>query len=375
MTRPVVVFFGRQDMTVATPKVGAKIARLKEICEPYFVCSDAHGRLATVDAKGQVVRPRAGRLRSMSYYGVGSFSAARLAAAHGACAIVCQSPYEAAALNVHARSLGGRRHMSWRLVVELHGEYRTAARLYGSRWRRLLVPAADRLATAGLRAADVVRAVNQALADHARQVTPHAQIEVFPALVDLETYREGEPADPRPPGRVLFVGALEYVKGIDVLLEAWRLVQLRSTVPAELRLVGSGRLADAVARRARDDASMVVLGRLEPERVRSEMDAATCLVLPSRSEGLPLVLIEASLRGLPAVATEVGGVPELVRSRETGLLVPKEDPGALAGALLQMLLGDYATSLGREARKRAEAVMPVDVQWSEGMRRVIELCA
>ena len=61
--------------------------------------------------------------------------------------------------------------------------------------------------------------------------------------------------------------------------------------------------------------------------------AADALVLPSKSEGLPLVVMEAMAASTPVVATAVGGVPELVEHDRTGLLVPAEDDAALAAAI------------------------------------------
>jgi glycosyltransferase involved in cell wall biosynthesis len=78
--------------------------------------------------------------------------------------------------------------------------------------------------------------------------------------------------------------------------------------------------------------------------------------LPSTTEGLPLVLLEAMAAGVPVVATPVGGVPELVEDGVTGLLVPPEDPAALAAAL-RTLLDDAETArlLAAAARRRVEA--------------------
>lgn len=82
--------------------------------------------------------------------------------------------------------------------------------------------------------------------------------------------------------------------------------------------------------------------------------AADAFVLSSRSEGLPMVLLEAMMAGLPVVATRVGGVPETV-SEGTGLLVEAQDPKALAGAMRQVLVdGHLAQRLGAAARELAE---------------------
>jgi glycosyltransferase involved in cell wall biosynthesis len=86
------------------------------------------------------------------------------------------------------------------------------------------------------------------------------------------------------------------------------------------------------------------------------LDAADVFVQPSRSEGLPLAVLEAMGHGLPVVATNVGGIPEAIEDEKSGLLVPPGDPEALAGALAQVLESpESAQSLARLARARAEA--------------------
>jgi glycosyltransferase involved in cell wall biosynthesis len=100
-------------------------------------------------------------------------------------------------------------------------------------------------------------------------------------------------------------------------------------------------------------------GRIDREALRVRLDAANCLVLPSRSEGLPRVILEAMARARPVVATAVGGIPELVDDPCTGRLVPPDDAPALAGALVAVL-GDphHAAQAGAQARADALARDP-----------------
>ena len=80
--------------------------------------------------------------------------------------------------------------------------------------------------------------------------------------------------------------------------------------------------------------------------------AADVFVLPSLWEGLPYVLVEAAALGKPIVATDIDGVREVVRSGETGVLVPPRDPGRLAAALILLLRDqDLAGKLGERARR------------------------
>src|SRR5207253_11521903 len=99
------------------------------------------------------------------------------------------------------------------------------------------------------------------------------------------------------------------------------------------------------------------------------LDASTCLVLPSRSEGLPRIVVEAMARGRAVVASAVGGMAELVDD-DTGRLVPTEDVLALAEALIDVLADrDRAAAMGRVARRRAEARQPV-AEYEAGIARL-----
>lgn len=155
---------------------------------------------------------------------------------------------------------------------------------------------------------------------------------------------------PAAPPYVAAVGRLEWQKGFDVLLAALvRLPDVRAVV------VGDGPERDALAadavRLGVADRVMFTGARAD---ARSVLARADMVVLPSRYEGLPLVLLEAMLAGRPIVAADVGGIRECLAPEETGLLVPAEDADALAAALRSLLDDtDRAVRLGREAARRA----------------------
>ncbi|MGE5280912.1 MAG: glycosyltransferase [Chloroflexota bacterium] len=152
---------------------------------------------------------------------------------------------------------------------------------------------------------------------------------------------------------LVFVGRVVRIKRLDVLLEA--LAQARELEPRlRLALVGDGEeraWLEGVAARLGVASAVLFLGYRR--ELRPLFAAADLAVLSSDNEGTPVSLIEAAAAGLPAVATDVGGVREVV-SEETGLLVPRGDAAAFADALLTMS-GDPGRreSLGRAARLRA----------------------
>ncbi|SDF31138.1 glycosyltransferase [Limimaricola pyoseonensis] len=165
-----------------------------------------------------------------------------------------------------------------------------------------------------------------------------------------------------PPGgpddRLLFVGRLAAVKGVPVLLQA--LAAARRDRPGlRLDLVGDGPERAAIERLA---AALGLgeavrfhgyLGQAEVARMLAETGT---LVLPSFAEGVPVVLMEAMAAGRPVIATRVGGVAELVRHDETGLLVAPGDPAALAEAI-GALSGDAErrAAMGRTGRAKVAA--------------------
>lgn len=100
------------------------------------------------------------------------------------------------------------------------------------------------------------------------------------------------------------------------------------------------------------------------------LDASSLLVLPSRSEGLGRVIVEAHARGRPVVASRVGGIAELVDHGATGLLVPPDEYAALAAALIVLLREPYYQELlGAEGRRRIAARNP-QAEFEAGLARL-----
>ena len=171
----------------------------------------------------------------------------------------------------------------------------------------------------------------------------NAQTIVVPNVVDTELFQL--PAEPSFRRGLLHVAAFnESAKNLGGLLRT--VAQLRHAQPKlpglHLRVAGYGPAEAALHRLAQDlglltDGTVTFLGKLAPAQVAAEMQRATCLVLFSNYENLPCVLIEAQASGLPAVATRVGGVPELLPDASLGLLVPPGDEEALGQALQSVL--------------------------------------
>jgi glycosyltransferase involved in cell wall biosynthesis len=155
------------------------------------------------------------------------------------------------------------------------------------------------------------------------------------------------------PWQVVAVGSLaQPYKGYDLLIDALARLRSRGLV-VDLTLVGDGHLRDSLAARAAKAGVVLRLPGRVPAgaAVRAHLDAADVFVLPSRTEGLPRVLLEAMARGVPAIATQVGGVPALLPSER---VVPPADVAALAAALARLAARTSdPLALGERDRARA----------------------
>ena len=138
--------------------------------------------------------------------------------------------------------------------------------------------------------------------------------------------------------KILFVGRHIERKGICYLIEAAKHLPRDQF---EIRIVGVGDLTDklkAQAAEIEDAAEIIFTGKLSPEELANEYRTANVFTLPAivdskgDTEGLGVVLIEAMELGLPVVASNVGGIPDVVVDGVSGILVPEKDPEALVGA-------------------------------------------
>jgi glycosyltransferase involved in cell wall biosynthesis len=200
---------------------------------------------------------------------------------------------------------------------------------------RELTPHMDRLIA-------VSRAIQHKLVDEERTSVP---VSLIYNGVDLQRYDQQEACCTLPeeygmePGSQIVgvVARLEPEKGHPTLLEAWPAV-LRAAPDAYLLIVGEGSRRDALevqARELRIAHRVVFTGRREDvPAVTAALDVA---VLPSYREAQGMVILEAMALSRPVVASNVGGIPEMIQDGVTGLLVPPRDPGALAGAIVRLL--------------------------------------
>lgn len=187
---------------------------------------------------------------------------------------------------------------------------------------------------------------------------PESRVTVIPNGVDLRTFapphlRTSAPPHPRT---ITTIANLRPEKGHDVLLDAAaRVVQTHPD--ARFQFVGDGPRRSPLEQRAR---ALGLGGRVaflgHREDVPALLAGSTLFVLPSRSEAFPNGLVEAMAAGVPAIASGVGGILELIQHERNGLLVPVADASALADAIVSLLEHpDTAERLGANARQTIES--------------------
>jgi glycosyltransferase involved in cell wall biosynthesis len=147
----------------------------------------------------------------------------------------------------------------------------------------------------------------------------------------------------------LYVGELRRLKGVDVMLSA--LARVRQARAVSAIVVGAGpdaaALEDETARLGLDN----IVSFRDPMPAREAFRLGHALVVPSRAESFPYIVLEAAAAGLPMLATNVGGIPEIVSGTDT-VLLPPEDVDALAQAMLEAL-ADPAAAQAKALRLRA----------------------
>ena len=200
------------------------------------------------------------------------------------------------------------------------------------------------------RRADRVIAITAALARFQieRVGLPPDKVEVIHyGLDDVPRAWGANPPDPVPQDArvVLCICRLEQQKGVDVAVRA-----LSDVDDAHLVVLGEGPERPELERLARELEVPVYLPGRVPD-VSAWLRRASLLVHPARWEGFGLALLEAMLAGLPVVATRVSSIPEIVADGETGVLVPPDDPAALARAVNRVLTDP--SGYGERGRERA----------------------
>lgn len=202
---------------------------------------------------------------------------------------------------------------------------------------------------------------------------------VVPNGVDIEKFRPAKKENarnllnlPQDKKIVLFVGALRKIKGVDYLIEA-----AKSFVDKDTELFMVGRddgLKKSLEKRAQElkIANFIKFtGPVNHEDIPLWISAADILVLPSLSEGRPNVILEALACEIPVVATDVGGIPELLIEGETGYLVPAKNPVELSKRISRLLSDEsLREKMGKLGRK---SVIQRGLTWEAHGKKTVDI--
>jgi glycosyltransferase involved in cell wall biosynthesis len=209
--------------------------------------------------------------------------------------------------------------------------------------------------------ADVVLAVSEPSAEALRVAGVKREIEVVPNAAPLvQDFVRAWDADATP--RIAYLGGFaNTAKGADTLVAALREALTRRP-DLRVALAGPGEPDAEAAELIAAAPGIEWIGWLEPDAKDALLRECEVFVMSSRSEGMPMALLEAMGYWMAVVATAVGAIPELVETGETGMLVPAEDPAALAAAI-ETLLADPALRrrVGEAGRARVERLDDVEV--------------
>jgi glycosyltransferase involved in cell wall biosynthesis len=315
---------------------------------------------------------------------VGLLLACWLIFRHGVQVLIAQSPYEgfaAAWAKEVAGWLGG--HVV--VVVESHGDFEKSLfmqrRIVLLRLYQFLMRHA---ASFAFKHADALRAVSDSTAEQLERWIPGKPVARFPTWTDIDVFVRAGHISTGPTAEnhflcdILYAGVLIPLKGVHHLINA--LAHIVKDFP-QVRLVVVGReenkrytaeLKNQVRRRGLDR-KVQFMGEVPQAELASLMRRACMFVLPTYSEGLPRVVLEAMAIGLPVVSSPIGGIPEIVKDGETGFLVPPGDEAMLAERLRWILRhSEEASEMGRRAHAFAERFFSTE-DYVRGYKQIFAL--
>lgn len=156
---------------------------------------------------------------------------------------------------------------------------------------------------------------------------------------------------------ILFVGRLHPIKGIDDLIKALKIVLIEFP-DAELTIIGKGAERETLEELCQDldlEKHITFVGPVPNKEIKKFMINSKILVLPSRSEGFPVTILEAMACGLPIVATRVGGVPDIIDDGINGYLVEKNNPNDLAIGIMKCLKEENCRMIKENNLKKVDS--------------------
>lgn len=314
-------------------------------------------------------------LRYLTIFSLGQLLLILLALRYDCAIIVAQSPFEGAigaAAKIFVRWLGRRT----KLIIENHNNFEEDVFLQRSiplkgLYRALML----KTARFAFGRADALRVISSLTAERARHYAPELPQARFMTFSDTEVFLQTQRRLPVNQAEdIVYAGVLIPRKGAHHLLSAF--AQL-DRPRARLHLVGGAENADYAKQLRRQAAELGIsdrvcfAGAVSQAELARYFGGARAMALPSLSEGLGRVVVEAMLLGTPVIGSRVGGIPDLITDGENGYLVEAGNEAELTAALRKIYEADVA-AMGDKARAFAEDFFSPE-KYVEGYRRLFEL--
>ena len=294
---------------------------------------------------------------------------------HRGSIVVAQSPFEGAIAAI-AKMLAGLFGRRPQLIIENHNNFEEDLFLQRSiplkgLYRTLMLVSARY----AFRHADAIRVISSSTAERARHYAPQLPQVRFMTFSDTDVFQRMERTIPVEEAvDIVYAGVLIPRKGVHHLLNAF--AELNHP-RAQLHLVGAADNAAYAAALRVQAADLGVsnrvhfAGAVSQRELASYFASARVMVLPSLSEGLGRVVVEAMLLGTPVIGSRVGGIPDMIRDGENGFLVEAGNEAELTVALRRIYEADVST-MGENARKFAQDFFS-PLKYVEGYRQLFEL--
>jgi len=228
--------------------------------------------------------------------------------------IIAQSPFLSGVIaGINKKFLKNK------IIIEAHGDWIESFFLYKKRrFAKLQMIILKKCSEFSLQSADVIRVVSDYTKKVVKKFVKNKKIIKFAAYTDLDIFLQEQNISFN---NILFVGSLYYLKGVQYLIQAFKNIDCNS----KLIIVGDGPYRKNLKKLAEKNKKIFFKGHLPLWKVKNEMSKCSMLILPSLSEGTPLVLIEAMACSKPVIASSVGGIPEIVKNGFNGFLIKQGD--------------------------------------------------
>jgi len=247
------------------------------------------------------------------------------------------------------------------LIIEVHGDWEAIFITKKRKLERLQKIIVQFFVKESFKEASKVRVVANYLSEKAKHLAPTAVYYNFPTYTNLSLFFNEK--DTSFEKYILFVGVLYKIKGVSYLVRAFSKIE-KQFPDFKLKIVGDGPEKDNLKEQAKKlgiENKIEFLGKLNLEETKDVMKHCYLLCLPSVSEGLPRVIMEAMALSKPVVASNVGGIGEIVKNGETGFLFEKENMDDLTDKLKKIIANDeLMKQMGERAGEFARKYFSID---------------